>query len=562
MTSKTKSDRWRRLLSHGYFAPELPPCFVSYDLARFRRTIFQGISSLPLVNQRPDYYRYVSEPSWFYFPRFGKEDRRHAVPNPLSYLFLSKAVAENYVQIRRAAKQSGLSASPPVFDWSGSRAVMRPNVDLRDDFRIDLSSRREEYIAADIRAFFHSIYTHSIPWAIHGKSWAKGRGNRGVEHLGNLLDLLSRNLQDGQTIGLPVGPDTSRLLAEVVASAIDNELKLHLGVSAKDASRYIDDYTISSASGQTGEMMVAALRQSAAKFELELNNDKTSLMSTSARQDAGWKQAIRAYIPRGGADAQAILRFFYEVGRMCEGHPELNIEKFAFSNARSVFLGTDSWPNVQNLLINAYRRNPTLVSLLVEIFVLRQVERGDLDRDNLRDFLEHRIPALARANRSGELVWFLFLAIRLQIALSQKAVESICYIDNSMIALLVAVAKSRQLVVGEVDFSRWNIWCDAEGLKSPMWLYAYQVALQQIVPGVTSHFLQQDTYFSQLYRRKVSFLDLQQGFGSFATTLRTLRNENDRTRRVRSDFLEDFDVDIEDYDDDDYEDEVDFNGGY
>lgn len=39
--------------------------------------------------------------------------------------------------------------------------------------------------------------------------------------MGNVLDLLSQNLQGAQTIGLPVGPDTSRLLAEVVTSGVD-----------------------------------------------------------------------------------------------------------------------------------------------------------------------------------------------------------------------------------------------------------------------------------------------------------------------------------------------------
>lgn len=64
------------------------------------------------------------------------------------------------------------------------RGVMRPSVDLRDDFRIDLSSRREEYVSADLRSFFHSIYTHSIPWAIYGKAWAKIPANRGYTHYG------------------------------------------------------------------------------------------------------------------------------------------------------------------------------------------------------------------------------------------------------------------------------------------------------------------------------------------------------------------------------------------
>jgi hypothetical protein len=226
MTAKTKSERFRRLVSRGYFAPELPPCFVSEDLARNRISIIRGVEALPQVRSKPAYHRFITEPSWFYFPRFGKDDRRHGVPNPISYLLLAKVIADNYVDLRKKAKKSGISASPPVFDWSGPRALMRSSIDLRDDFRVDLSSRREEFVSADIRAFFHSIYTHAIPWAIYGKPWAKA--NRDPTHYGNLIDLLCRNSQDGQTIGLPVGPDTSRLNAEVVASAIDAKLRERL----------------------------------------------------------------------------------------------------------------------------------------------------------------------------------------------------------------------------------------------------------------------------------------------------------------------------------------------
>lgn len=561
MTAKTKSDRLRRLLSHGFFAPELPPCFVSEGLARYRKAIFNGISALPLTNNRPNFYRYVTEPSWFYFPRFGQDDRRHGVPNPLSYLLLAKVVADNYVALRNVAKRSRISASPPVFDWSGSKALMRPSVDLRDDFRVDLSSRREEYVTADVRAFFHSIYTHSIPWAIYGKVWAKNPGNRGNEHFGNLLDLLSRNLQDGQTIGLPVGPDTSRFLAEVIASAIDEQLQARLGISGRDASRYVDDFTLSASDGQPGKDLIATLRQVVAHFELELNNEKSAVVSTSVRHQSGWKQAVRACVPRGKPTGQDMQRLFYEVGRLCEAHPNINIEKFAFSNARIAFVRSEGWRSTQSLIINAYRRNSTLISFLVEILILRQVEEGDVDLLNLKDFLDHRITALSRADRTGEIIWLLFLSIRLHIVLSETTTASIFETNNAMVALLAAVANSRQLLDGPADFSAWNASHDTQGLKSPMWLYAYETARTGIVAGTNAAFLQQDPYFALLLSKDVSFFDINAGFESIGNTLRILRNDNERTRRIHDDFMEDFDVEIDDYDDDDYDNQPDLEVG-
>ena len=149
-------------------------------------------------------------------------------------------------------------------------------------------------------------------------------------------------------------------------------------------------------------------------------------------------------------------RFFYEVGRLCETHSTTNIEKFALSNARSAFVRAGDWKRVQSFLINAYRRNSTLVSLLVELCILRQVEQGDVDLHNLKEFVDHRIPVLARANRTGEMVWLLFLSIRLNVVLAQNAVAPLCGMRNAMEALLVAFAASRQLVSGHVDFAVWN----------------------------------------------------------------------------------------------------------
>lgn len=552
MTAKTKSERLRRLLSHGYFAPELPPCFVSHGLARYRKSILDGIESLPPVNGKPAFHRYISEPSWFYFPRFGKDDRRHGVPNPLAYLLLSRTVADNYVKMRTAAKNSRISSSPPIFDWNGPRALVRPSIDLRDDFRVDLSSRREEFVSADIRAFFHSIYTHAIPWAIHGKAFAKL--NRGTQHFGNLIDLLCRNAQDGQTIGLPVGPDCSRLIAEVVASAIDEALRTKVGIGPRDASRYIDDYTISSGADHSGNNLIAALRQAAAQYELELNNDKSAILPTSSRHDNGWKQEVRSYVPRGPSGDAEFQHFFYLVGRICDAHPDTNVEKYAFQNARTAFILATNWTKVQSNLIAAYRRNASLVSFLVEITLLRQIERNDVELPKLTEFLEHRLPLLARENRTGEIIWFLFLAVRLRIQLSAPSVQPLTEIDNSMVALLIALCVDRELVVGAINFTNWNSALSGDGLRSGMWLYAYESVGLGINPARSTAFIEADPYFALLHAKNIRFLSIANGFTSINTTLRMLRGDNVRLQRVRDDFLDDFAFELDELDDDtDYE---------
>jgi len=550
MTAKTRTQRFKRLISHGFFAPELPPCFVSENLAHYRESLWRSIEAVPKLpdSRFSGSKQFVSEPAWFYFPRYGRDDRKHGVLNPISFLAISRVVSDNFVQLRKTSKKSKISASPLVFDWKGSRALFRPSIDLRDDFRVHLATRHERYVTADIRAFFHSIYTHAIPWAIHGKDWAKV--NRRTEHYGNLLDLYCRNAQDGQTIGLPVGPDTSRLIAEVVAAAIDQHFTRVIPIEHQDASRYIDDYTIAVPRGKSGDGVISAVRQAAAKFELELNNDKSEIHLTSVRPTTGWKQAVQAHIPRSDRSINTFLRFFYEVGRVCNEYPDLNVEKFAFQNARSAFVNSDDWCGLQSHLINAYRRNSSLISILVEVLILRQIKHADVDKQKLQGFLERWLPELADENRTGEIIWLLLLIIRLQLRVSSDRISPLFRLENSMVALMVTYLNHHELIDGAIDHSIWQRNLTSQGLRSPMWLYAYESVRNGTNPNTDESFITQDPFLSLIFDRKIRFFDPFRGFESIGASLRGRRAENTRANILRQDFLDDFDIDLLEFDED------------
>lgn len=429
---------------------------------------------------------------------------------------------------------------------------------MRDDFRVNLATIRERYVEADVRAFFHSIYTHAIPWAIYGKEFAKV--NRGQGHYGNLLDLYCRNAQDGQTIGLPVGPDTSRIIAEVVASAMDNMVIEILGVSSSDASRYVDDYTIAVKPGYSGDRIISAVRQAATEYELELNNEKSSIKDTTERASTGWKQAVLAHVPRDDLSSNSFLRFFYEIGRVCREQPELNVEKFALQNARSALINAEDWPTLQNHLITAYCRNPSIVSLLVEVIILRQVEADDVNLNGITDFLGSRLNQLALENRSGEIIWLLFLLIRLELTIPANKIEALYELENSMVALLVTYAAHRGHISGPIDSSYWEKWLSEEGLRSPMWLYAYESVRNGTNPNGDRTFIETDPFFRLLLGKNIKFFEPSQGFTSINSALRARRGENIRANVLRADYSDDLEVDLMEFDADDLPDS--FPGEY
>ncbi|MCE2887486.1 MAG: RNA-directed DNA polymerase [Pseudanabaena sp.] len=70
-----------------------------------------------------------------------------------------------------------------------------------------IAFRYKYLIKTDIKNFYPSIYTHSIPWALHDKAVIRQPNKRNdYEFIGNRLDKLFQNANDGCTNGIPIGP--------------------------------------------------------------------------------------------------------------------------------------------------------------------------------------------------------------------------------------------------------------------------------------------------------------------------------------------------------------------
>jgi hypothetical protein len=78
-----------------------------------------------------------------------------------------------------------------------------------------------------------------------------------------------------QTIGVPIGPETSRLLAEIVSVAIDTKLQKQLKLTSQNALRFVDDHIIAIRRDLDEGKIHYALSRELAEFELELNFAKT-----------------------------------------------------------------------------------------------------------------------------------------------------------------------------------------------------------------------------------------------------------------------------------------------
>lgn len=131
---------------------------------------------------------------------------------------------------------------------------------------------------ADITDCYSDIYTHSIAWAIHGRTQAKSSRNDKAL-IGNVIDGHIQDMRNGQTNGIPQGSMLMDFISELVLGYADLELSNRLqavGITEFRILRYRDDYRIFVQSPQIGEAILKSLTEVLIDLGLKLNASKTT----------------------------------------------------------------------------------------------------------------------------------------------------------------------------------------------------------------------------------------------------------------------------------------------
>lgn len=143
-----------------------------------------------------------------------------------------------------------------------------------------MSNFHYKYFAkADYKSCFGSIYTHAFKWVIEQDVIDSKNANN--TNLFIVIDRILQNINGYSSNGLIVGPEFSRMIAELLLQAIDTAVfqdltKQHLLLS-KDyrVFRYVDDLFIYSNSPETLDVILNSFETKARKYLLNLNDSKT-----------------------------------------------------------------------------------------------------------------------------------------------------------------------------------------------------------------------------------------------------------------------------------------------
>lgn len=145
-----------------------------------------------------------------------------------------------------------------------------------------LEKQFHSMLQVDVSKCFPSIYTHSIGWAVKNKRLAKvnpkAHGNFDGE-----FDSLMQLTNYRETNGIIIGPEVSRIFAEIILQKIDLNLVDKMTQNKYQISRdydfrrYVDDFFVFFRSEDVKSAFIKALELSLLEYKMYLNEAKTTI---------------------------------------------------------------------------------------------------------------------------------------------------------------------------------------------------------------------------------------------------------------------------------------------
>lgn len=475
-----KAEIYHWLVTNGYF-PEsyvLPPCF------RVKSRPAKPKIYTPLKKNGKVFNVPTRELVQVQFPKSELTDRVFGVIDPEIHNDIAYHIARNWKAIVKAMLPRDSivttysfpipidSKHPGRLGHLRSGRMIYEFVGMIDDDLASIAYRYQYLVKADIKNFYPSIYTHSIAWAIHGKSRIRKPSNRwNYKLLGNRLDRLFQRANDGCTNGVPIGPVVSDVVAEVVASAVDRIFSK----SIKDANincdavRFKDDYRILVNSEEDGKRTIKLLQAALKQYNLEINEGKTSISRLpdglfrewvsqyhvahpSKRTKFSWKQFRELYlavlqIDKRNPGTGVIDRFLADI---ISKKGELKVTVGVFNLQKVISM----------LLILASRRVKSFPKVLAIIEGILRSPFGAIHETEIIAFLERYLEILSKEeDRNKHLICWLsyFLVsnkLKSKIKIKPKLKNSLTRSVFNNRPMLFKEAKEFKLFEGSVSIGK------------------------------------------------------------------------------------------------------------
>lgn len=463
----------KTLLARGYLPEMLSPLFQSQSLAD---VLVDGSRVLPgrFTQKKPE----LSYPVTHSLARSGGLRRQLQIPNPLNFYRLARLFEANKSRLGKAWRRSPFSLTKPWMSAANPRALA-PKRRIRS---IENAARRvacRYVLKTDVSQFYSSIYTHSISWALHTKGVAKTKKGD-FSLLGNKLDSELCAGQHGQTKGIPIGPDTSLALSEIIFGCVDEQIATNFpNVSG---IRFIDDTHFFLETYSRAQTLLTALENELGKFELQLNLKKTSISEVPCVIDNEFVGELRLRHPRSNSKSKLAWIDYFDCAFALAGKfPYDNVMRYAVSRLGRTKIHKAAWPTAQSLLWQTLAIDPGTMRFVLDVILRNKSDDHEIDSDLARRALNHMIVTSAPAGHGSEVAWALWAFLVIESTPSANAWAKVLKTADD----IVAITASAAVDIGNWTLDRrsdtWERWLVPGCFQDEHWLFSYEACRRKWV---------------------------------------------------------------------------------
>lgn len=490
------------MLEKGFYPENLPPVF---EITNLHEAAIPYLEAKAYLSKKP------SEPATFNASKRGGSRRSFELPNPISVIDLAIFFSSHRTEVFEHFQTTDDSLSVPRFKEDGRPIRITSHSDFHRIRRQRLATSRF-IVRTDISRYFHSIYTHCIPWALHGKQEAKKDRKPDSEIVfGNRLDQIVRQSKDGQTIGIPVGPDFSRFTSEIIGKAIDAKFREQHG-DQYTLIRHVDDIFIGADDQDEANHLLTGIRDAIRFFQLDVNDSKTSIVPTNLDLEPFWPVRIRREIEgfsgqnpkaRGSSTGHDFVYFLDEIVRIANTTNDDGVVKYALRKMDELQIWDDYWYLVEPFLVRSAINFPHCWDYIARIASWRH-RTGELDQKLWTMVISKSLGIQARSGHDSEVCWALWLAKEAEINLELHSLEAIlekCGALSAVLALDVFETNAHSFKFPKAKLLER---IGDQPMMSDNWLLAYEADRLFDFKLKTKN-LNGPSFFSELYDNDTEF---------------------------------------------------------
>jgi hypothetical protein len=508
----TKAARFfSALIRTAYLPQEVPPAITTRYFADFCRDNFAFLKA-----QQGSLMKTTTNYETFTAPRAKSGRRNLALVHPLAQTNISLLITQHRKPIKDLISKSTTSLYRTEDDLGNSIAFLGLDFSQRHPLQAKTASEYPFILSADISRFFYTVYTHSIPWAVIGKEkakhWLISDRSRLSSHWSDELDRALQAGQSRETFGIPVGPDTSRIVAEVLFAGIESDEQLAPFLRDRIAFRLVDDLTVGFESEEDAYRALAALRNALWKFNLQLNEEKTFVSRSRQVMRERWELDHEAFlISDTDVNEQAIqlARFFELTFHFCSSSGTDTPALWTCRRISQLKNIKENFELILDGLFRLAREFPRSMTYVTSILINNQDFCSKPDtKKRIERWCRSTIKTHVRHGHDFEVAWSLVVCGVLKIKLHKSDLDGEMPVPSPTILALLGLLHEKGLLTNPLSTWPWKSKIKKLGVLDSYWLPFYESVRRgwskdkNLVRAVNAH-----PVLARMLASKVTFLE-------------------------------------------------------